>query len=82
MFKKGMMNQLSKIREQMQQTEVEGEAGNGLVKITLNGERQLKGIKIKPECVDPDDTEALEDLVTAAYSDALEKLSAAMPMPF
>jgi len=66
--------QLSKMQSQMKETEVTGIAGNGLVSITLTGENDLKVIKIKPECVDPEDVEGLEDLIKAAYNDANKKL--------
>ena len=71
---KQFQQQLMQMQEQMANTEVEGSAGNGLVTLKLNGENELKAIKIKPECVDPDDVEGLEDLVRAAYTDALKKL--------
>lgn len=59
----------------MKETEVTGSAGNGLVTLTLTGEHDLKSIKIKPECVDPEDIEGLETLIKAAYNDANQKLS-------
>lgn len=74
-----MMQQLAKMQEEMKKTEVEGSAGNGLVTITLNGEKEMKAISIKKDCVDPDDIEALQDLVKAAYDDATSKLSDQMP---
>jgi nucleoid-associated protein EbfC len=77
-----LQEQFSKMQTQMKETEAVGTAGNGLVTLTLSGEHELKGIKIKPECVDADDIEGLEDLIKAAYKDALDKLknqSPAMP---
>lgn len=71
-----LQDQLSKMQSQMKETEVSGTAGNGLVTITLSGENDMKQIKIKPECVDPEDIEGLEDLIKAAYSDANKKLKA------
>lgn len=76
---KMMREQFSKLQEQMQQTEVEGVAGNGLVTIRLNGENELKGIIIKPECVDPEDVEGLQDLIKAAHADATAKLKSNTP---
>lgn len=69
-------DQLSKMQEQIQHTEVTGSSGNGLVTIVLSGEQDIKSIKIKPECVDKDDIEGLEDLIKAAYNDASQKLKA------
>jgi DNA-binding YbaB/EbfC family protein len=71
---KMFQEQITKMQAQMQQTEVTGTAGNGLVTINLNGDGDLKQIKIKPECVDPEDIEGLEDLIKAAYGDAQKKL--------
>lgn len=69
-----LQEQFAKLQNQMQQTEVIGTAGNGLVSLTLTGEGDLKQIKIKPECVDPDDIEGLETLIKAAHEDAQKKL--------
>ncbi len=76
---KMMREQFGKIQEQMQQMEVEGVAGNGLVTIRLNGENEMKGITIKPECVDPEDVEGLQDLIKAAYGDAMAKMKQNSP---
>jgi len=54
------------MRENLQKTVVSGSAGNGLVTITLDGEKSLKKIEIRPECVNPDDIEGLQDLIVAA----------------
>ncbi len=69
-----MQEQLGKMQSQLQNVEVIGSAGNGLVSITLTGDNEMKQIKIKPECVDKEDIEGLEDLIKAAYQDALKKV--------
>jgi len=69
-----MEEQFGKMREEMQQKSVSGSAGNGLVTLTLNGDKELKEIKIRPECVDPNDLEGLQDLIKAAFLDAYKKL--------
>jgi len=66
--------QFNKAQEQMKTMEVEGQSGNGLVRVKLNGEKALLKISIRPECVDPSDVEALEDLIQAAFEDASGKL--------
>lgn len=71
---KQLQDQFMQLQNQMKNVEVEGSAGNGLVTLRLNGENQLLSIKIQPDCVDPEDTEGLEDLIKAAHQDALEKL--------
>lgn len=71
-----LQEQFSKLQSQMQSTEVTGVAGNGLVTLILSGEGDLKQLKIKPECVDPEDVEGLEMLIKAAHADAQAKLKA------
>lgn len=78
---KVLQEQLSQFQTQMQKAEAIGSAGNGLVTLTLTGEHELKSITIKPECVDPEDVEGLQDLIKAAYADATAKLLAQSPMP-
>jgi DNA-binding YbaB/EbfC family protein len=71
--------QMSKMQEEMEKMEVSGSAGNGLVEVTLTGDNKLKKLKIRPECVDPDDIEGLEDLITAAFNEASGKLQENSP---
>ncbi len=72
---KALQSQFSQLQGQLEQAEAVGTAGNGLVTVTLNGNRELKQLKIKPECVDPEDIEGLEDLIKAAFKDATDKLN-------
>lgn len=65
-----------KAQEEVEQTELEGVASNGLVKITMNGKYEVLGVKINPQIIDPDDVEMLEDLITIAINDATEKIAA------
>jgi DNA-binding YbaB/EbfC family protein len=76
---KMMQEQLSQLQHKLSHTEVTGTAGNGLVTITLGGDNEMKQIKIKPECVDPEDIEGLETLIKAAYKDAANKLKSETP---
>src|SRR5262249_51902060 len=71
---KMLQEQLRHNQTKMTQMEVTGIAGNGLVTLTLNGDNELKQLLIKPECVDPEDVEGLQDLIKAAHADALQKL--------
>ena len=71
--------QISKMQEEMEKIEATGSSGNGLVKITLSGENRLKEIKINPECVDPEDIEGLEDLITEAFEIARDKIEEKTP---
>jgi DNA-binding YbaB/EbfC family protein len=76
------MNQLMKmaqnmskqLEEQMNSIEVEGNAGGGMVKIKMNGHKNIISTEISKEVVDPDDIEMLQDLVTAAINDAISKV--------
>ncbi len=70
--------QMSQMQEQIEKKEVTGTAGGGLVTITILGDHSIKSVKIKPECVDPEDVEGLEDLICAAYNDATSQLQSSL----
>lgn len=74
-----LQQQMSQLQNQLATIEATGTAGNGLVEITLNGENEMKKIKIKPECVDPEDVEGLEDLIKIAYKEAAKKIKENFP---
>jgi len=87
MFKGGglgnMMKQAQKMQEDMQQAqaeiaamEVHGEAGGGLVSITINGAHECKRVSIDASLLEDDDKEMLEDLVAAAFNAAAHKMAA------
>ncbi|MDR3529403.1 MAG: YbaB/EbfC family nucleoid-associated protein [Rhodopila sp.] len=80
----GLMKQAQQMQSKMQEMqtkleamEITGEAGAGLVKLTLNGKSDLRKIKIDPKIIDPADVEMLEDLILAAHRDAKTKIEAA-----
>ncbi len=66
-----MQQQIQKIQEELTATIVEGTAGGGAVTVTMNGQRDIQGITLKPEVVDPEDVEMLQDLILAAINDAV-----------
>ena len=68
-----MQNRLAKIQEELEETIVEGSAGGGVVRAQVTGSRAFRGIKIDPSAVDPEDVEMLEDMITAAVSDAMDR---------
>lgn len=68
-----MQQQMAKAQEEVESAEFEGSAGGEMVKVTINGNKDLKGIKINPQVCDPQDTEMLEDLIVAAFNDASAK---------
>ncbi len=78
--RKQMEEQFARMQEELATSEHEGSAGGGLVKIVLSGDKNLKSVKINPECVDKDDVEGLQDLIVAAFNDAAAKLEANSPM--
>ncbi|MFD4376045.1 YbaB/EbfC family nucleoid-associated protein [Streptomyces sp. NPDC058486] len=65
-----MQQDLARAQEELAATEVEGQAGGGLVKATVTGSGELRGLVIDPKAVDPEDTETLADLVVAAVKAA------------
>ncbi len=75
-----MQEQMQKAQEELKNLEVTGEAGNGLVKVTVTGESKVKSVQINPECVDPQDVEGLQDLIQAACEDAYAKVDENSPM--
>ena len=70
-----MQEQMAKAQEELGELTVTGTAGGGMVEIDLSGKRDVEAVRIKPEAVDPDDVEMLEDLVSAALGDALAKVA-------
>lgn len=70
---KKMQDQMMKAQEELESKVVEGTAGGGVVTAEVNGHKKVLNIVIKPEAVDPDDVEMLQDLVLTAVNDALTK---------
>jgi len=72
-----MMKQAQQMQERLQQQmaelRVEGDAGGGMVKVVINGAKQVQSLKIDPEVVSKDDLEMLQDLIVAAINDAHRK---------
>ena len=79
---KKMMQQVQQMQAQMQAQmaalRVEGSAGGGMVKATMNGSKELLGVVIEKDVVDPNDVEMLQDLVTAAVNEASRKVDEEM----
>jgi hypothetical protein len=71
-----MQEAMLKMQEDLGSQTVEGTAGGGAVVVTATGGMEITSVKIKPEAVDPEDVETLEDLVLAAVKDALGKANA------
>jgi DNA-binding YbaB/EbfC family protein len=80
-----LMQQAQKMQEQLAQAQeeaatqvVEASAGGGIVTVKATGAGQITEIKIKPEAVDPDDVEVLEDMVLAAVNEAMRSAESLM----
>jgi len=71
-----MQEQLLNAQQELAEMVVEGSAGGGLVTATVTGAGELVGLVIKPEVLDPEDTETLADLIVAAVRDATNKAQA------
>lgn len=69
-----MQRQMEEKQKEMEAKEFIGTAGGGVVSVTLNGKREVLGVKLAEEVVDPEDIETLEDLVAAAVGEALRKV--------
>jgi len=68
-----MQRDMAKLQEELKDKTVEASAGGGAVTVIAAGNKEIKGILIKPEAVDPDDVEMLQDLILAAVNEALRK---------
>jgi DNA-binding YbaB/EbfC family protein len=62
-------------QEQLANSEVHGQAGGGLVQVTMKGSGEVVGVSIDPKVVDPDDVETLQDLIVGALTDAARQVT-------
>ncbi|HEX9994737.1 MAG TPA: YbaB/EbfC family nucleoid-associated protein [Acidimicrobiales bacterium] len=69
-----MQEQLVAAQARAAETEVEGQAGGGVVRVRVTGGMEFRSVTIDPQAVDPDDVELLQDLVLAALHDAMAKV--------
>ncbi|MGI5911950.1 MAG: YbaB/EbfC family nucleoid-associated protein [Syntrophomonadaceae bacterium] len=70
---KQVQDQIIKMQEELKQREIETSVGGGAITVKVNGKQELLSIKIKPEVVDPEDIEMLEDLVLAAVNEGIRQ---------
>ena len=71
-----MQAKMARVQEELAEREIEATSGGGVVTVRMNGKQEVLSIKIKPEAVDPEDVEMLEDLILAALHEAREKVEA------
>lgn len=70
-----VQQKLMEAQEQLANTEVHGQAGGGLVQVTMKGSGEVVGVSIDPKVVDPDDVETLQDLIVGALTDAARQVT-------
>ena len=66
-----MQEDMANLQEDLDNREYTAVSGGGMIEVTIDGKHLVKSIKIKPEAVDPDDVEMLEDLITVAINEAV-----------
>ena len=87
-----MQAKLAETQAELEQLQVEGRSGGGLVRVTMTAKGQMKGIAIDPSLLKPEEAEILEDLIVTACDDARKKadgmaeekmraLTAGLPLP-
>ncbi|MBC8585063.1 YbaB/EbfC family nucleoid-associated protein [Youxingia wuxianensis] len=76
-----MVRQAQKIQDQMKQKQAEIEemdfqttSGGGMVEVVISGKKEIKSLNLKPEIVDPEDIEMLQDMIIAAVNEAIRKV--------
>ncbi len=70
-----MQAQLMAAQQRLIDTQVHGEAGGGLVKVTVKGSGEVVAVNIDPKVVDPDDVETLQDLIVGALANAAQQVA-------
>jgi len=73
-----MQTRMAEMQAKLEATEVEGQAGAGMVKVKLTGKGEMRRIAIDPTLMTAEDREVLEDLIIAAHGDAKQKVEAMM----
>ena len=66
-----MQEEMAKVQAELEEREYSVTAGGGAVEVTISGKKEIKTINLKPEIVDPEDIEMLQDLIAAAVNEAI-----------
>ncbi len=72
---KAMQEKMAEMQKKIEETEIEGSSGGGVVKIVMNGKHEVKNLFIDPSIVNSDEKEVLEDLIIAALNDVNKKIA-------
>lgn len=73
-----MQGKMAAMQKEIESIEIDGQSGGGMVRVTMNLKGVLRGVKIDPSLVNPEETEILEDLLVAAVNDGKVKAEAAI----
>ena len=73
-----LQQKVTEMQEELEKREFEASVGGGVVTVKVTGKKEVVSITIKPEAVDPDDVEMLQDLVCGAVNEALKAASDTM----
>lgn len=72
-----MQQDMQRARAELDEREFTSSVGGGMVELTMLGNKTVKSLSIKPEVIDPDDKEMLEDLIVSAFNDVIAKIEIA-----
>ncbi len=72
-----LQSKMADMQAELEELEVEGISGGGLVKVRLNGKGAMKGVEVDPSLFKPDEAEIVEDLIVAAHAEARSKMEQA-----
>lgn len=73
-----MQSKMAEMQSALEQVEVTGQSGGGMVAVSISGKGEIRRVKIDPKLIDPTEIEVLEDLIVAAAKDAKSKADAQM----
>lgn len=69
-----MQEDMIALQAELDEREYDVSAGGGMVEVKINGKREITAIKVKPDIVDPDDIETMEDIIVAAVNEAIKRV--------
>ena len=73
-----MQEDMARVQQEIEETEFSSSSGGGAVEVTVSGKHEVLSVKIKPDVVDPEDVEMLEDLLIASLNEAIRKVNDTM----
>jgi DNA-binding YbaB/EbfC family protein len=71
-----MQSKITEIQQEIEEREFDITVGGGVVDLKMKGNKEVVSLKIKPEAVDPDDVEMLEDLLVSAFNEGVKQIAA------